>query len=250
MSRNVVVPRRAFPPTYYGDRPPMPGVPSVQQFGQIKVLPPPWSDGEARVVLMGELPVAKVVTAFLQLKDPNTMNQRYQMLWRLTLGAGGAQTQLLIDALGSQQINVPASRFTIELLCRSVSSAGFTVVNPVTAVAFIGEYPVSSGSARLTSYFRAVAAATVTVPAPDGAAGWRLDGPREAVGASPFKALVDVLLRGPLTANPNSYTGLELLNTPRLTADFLPMPGGTQDVQIVNGSADDIEGKVIWELDL
>lgn len=228
-----------------------PGAVNRLQYGQNLRFPPPWRAGETRTVLSAKLPEAKVNSVMLSLNNPDTGLNSYNFVWRIRAGAGGGTIEFVIDAQNAQQINFPASSIDVDLECQEAVPGLFgSPPSAVQAIAFLGEYPVASSPAQLTRYFTVAAAAGPIFPIPVGARGWRIAGPRVGTASCPFQAAVIYNIRTPAggTAQ-DSFIGTELEALKR-TGDFIPLPSNARGLAIVNGTALDIEGGIIWQLDL
>jgi hypothetical protein len=219
-----------------------------QQYGRSQVFPPTWQVDESRPVMQSVLPAAKVTSAFLALDNPDVANTAYQFVWVLTFGAGGTQINLEIDATNAQQISLPVSGISVDLkVKRTFPTALFDPPPlPVVATAFIGEYAVYSGEARLTQGFDIVGLGTETFIPPKGASGWRVAGGLGGA-SSPFNAAFTYSVRSAIAFD--AYTGLQLLDV-RQAGIFLPFPNATRSIVLSNGNANATAGSIIYQLDL
>jgi len=118
---------------------------------------------------------------------------------------------------------------------------------PLTAIAYVGEYPVDSGSTRFTFPFAVDAAQIGVFQIPRGARGFRLAGNPSAAG-NPFKAgdSWEVNMPGGFI---DQYTGPQMLAL-RNTGGFIPLAGGARSLTYQEGGAVNTTGSIVWELDL
>ena len=229
-------------------------------WGQSKVYGPAFQNGAPNIVTFlpaTELQFPEVCTANLGIEYLDPFFDLNGFRWLLKVGVGGAQRSWKIDALPMQQVSLPCQSLEVSLIAEPFQ-IGATFVDPgvrVRASAFIARGNTSTSSANYTQGFALAAVgnpdASILIPYPAGAVGFRLVGYAPGTVASPiFVAGVDVkLVAGGGAATLAWYQADDLL--PLFSSDgYIPLPGGADALLVSNTTVLGVSGAVQWELDL
>lgn len=195
----------------------------------------------------GELPqVRTLLLSVIPQNRPAFVNNILR--WSIRTGVGGASSVFLFDALGTQQISVPSGKFTIALMAQKYDqnvSFGVPTVD-YSVNAYIGNGMTATQRATYTNTETVPATASVNIPIPNGANSFRLmsaaagdevDNPLFLVSFT--NATVDA-----------TFSGDKLIENTAYSDSFIPIPGGSIDLFLVNGSATDAHPIIMWGLDL
>lgn len=239
----------------YDNRDPRRRVGLPQQWGQQQVfVASRFQEGQELVVLQNDgsdevLP--QVRTLLLSLVPKSTPNVgNYAMRWVVRTGVGGASSRIIIDALGTQQISLPSSRFTISLMSEQlfVAIAGTTFTQPTadyTANVYVADGTTETQRAQYTQVTSIPAGGLVSLNIPSGANAFRTS---SGIGdVARLNTFVFSLLNGSAAA---SFLG-DSLTAMSYGEDFIPIPGGTTSANLVNNAGVGFANPIIqWGLDL
>lgn len=229
-------------------------------WGQSKVLGPNFLQGQPLIVTFlptTELATPEVMTVNLGVDFLEPFGDLNAFRWLLKVGVGGSQKSWLVDALPMQQVSLPAHSIECSLLVEPFVVGEF-FTDPgvrVRASAFIARGNTGTSSANYTQGFILGAVgdpnASILLPYPSGAVGFRLVGRTPATTANPiFATTIDVnLVSGGGASTLASYKGLDLLEL-ALGDGYIPLPGGADALIVSNTAALGASGAIQWELDL
>lgn len=228
-------------------------------WGQSKVYGPNWLEGSPNIVTFlpsSELATPEILTVNLGVEFLDPFTDLNGFRWLLKVGVGGSQRTWKLDALPMQQVSLPAGSVEASIIAEPFMLGAF-FVDPaarVRASAFIARGNTSTSAANLTQGFHIAAVgnpdASILIPYPPGAVGFRLTGIGPGGGGLLFVAGVDVkLVSSGGAATLAWYTGDELIDLWKGDG-YIPLPGGADALLISNTTASGTDGAVQWELDL
>jgi len=230
-------------------------------WGQTKVYGPSFQNGAPNIITFlpaTELQFPEVCTANLGIEFLDAFSDLNGFRWLLKVGVGGSQRAWKIDALPMQQVSLPCQSLEVSLIVEPFV-IGTAFVDPgarVRASAFIARGNTSTSSANYTQGFALDAVgganASILIPYPAGAVGFRLGGfTPTALANSIFDVDVDVKLVSAGGAATLIWMTADELLPLALSDGYIPLPGGADALLISN--TDLLLGKsgiVQWELDL
>jgi len=223
-----------------------------EQWGQRRIVrAAELQEKQPQVILQndGSKGIPHVRTAILSVNPSDTPAQANNILrWVIDVGVGGANSRLIIDALGTQQVSLPSSKVTISLMAEKLDIDSPYVAPDVdySASAFIAIGNTSTPSAHYTTVATIGASSGDNILIPAGATGWRLGGVNSGAN-SPFQATVryDIFTSG----FQDQFIGTDLIGL-HDSEGFIPLPGGARNMSITNGSGGQVQPIITWQLDL
>lgn len=189
---------------------------------------------------------------------PDALGNDYHLRWILQSGTGGARTEVQFDAVGFTRVALPIEQARVSLAWDPFVEPGTTPGDTFSAFAYIGDFAVGElePGPTYTEPFTLAAGAQVQYAIPQGASRFRMAGESNTVAAlSPFKVSTIVTARNqpqPI-ATWNGYGAVATdpsLFDLHFSAGFIPLPGGTNILEVFNGAAAPITGRIIFGLDL
>lgn len=211
-------------------------------------------EGQPFVILQndGSPGIPHVRTAMLTVVASDTPAQANNILrWVIDSGAGGANSRLVIDALGTQQISLPSSKLTISLMATKLDLDDDFVLPDVdyAASAFIAVGNTSTPSAHYTTVSTVNALSGVNVLIPAGATGFRIGGndPGASPSTSPFTAAMNYTVF--TSGFQDVYFGDDLFAI-HSSEGFIPLPGGARNLSITSANAGTTDVIITWQLDI
>lgn len=226
-----------------------------EQWGQRRIVrAAELQEKQPQVILQndGSMGMPHVRTAILTVTPTDTPAQANNILrWVIDVGVGGANSRLIIDALGTQQISLPSSKVTLSLMSEKLDIDSDYVLPDVdySASAFIAIGNTSTPSAHYTTVATIGASSGDNVLIPAGATGWRLGGsdPGANPNTSPFTNLVSYVIF--TSGFQDAYFGDDLIAL-HSSEGFIPLPGGARNMSITNGNSGVTQPIITWQLDL
>jgi hypothetical protein len=203
------------------------------------------NDGSA-----GGLPEVRTVILTVTPSDTPALANNI-LRWVIDVGVGGANSRLVIDALGTQQVSLPSSKLTVSLMAEALDIEAPFVAPDVdyTASAFVALGNTSTPTAHYTTAATIGASSGTNLLIPAGATGFRVAGaaPTLAPTQSPFNAAVRYDIQTSTFADQYLGTDLEAIHE---SEGFIPLPGGARNMSISSGNAASTTVIVVWQLDL
>ncbi len=228
-----------------------------EQWGQRRVVKATeLQENQAVVVVQndgspGEAP--HVRTFLLDCKPQGTPSSANNIIrWQITIGVGGGQTTFYIDAVGVQQVSVPSGKVTISLIAQPAIIGDTEAVSPfeapdVSYSVFAG-IAIGNTSTNPSTYTISIGLSTgndIDIPLPAGATGFRWTG---VAAQKTYDA--NVLVTAEFSASISTTWSGDKLQTSAYSSDYIPIPGGTKNLSVDNGSGSDLDATIQFCLDL
>lgn len=202
-------------------------------------------------------PRVQTLIAGVTIEEIDAVANDYHLRWILQSGTGGARTEVQFDALGFTRVALPIEQARISLGYEAYAGGGVPG-DRISAFAYIGDFSVGvlPPGPTYTEYFDPAAATFQRFNLPVGATRFRMSGNENTLAAvSPFKITTTVTARNlpqvlATWAGLGAAPGDPSLYALHYTGDFIPLPAGTNVVEVDNQSAAQIQGRLIFGLDL
>lgn len=198
----------------------------------------------------------RVRTLILGIENDDNTGQDYILRWRLSVGVGGARTEVDFDATRYSRVSLPFDECAVSLYADPFAGSTDTPANAIQAFAFAADgYAEQTMPGPIFSeFFDLVGAASANFPLPVGANRFRVIGEHPS-GVTPFTVNTFVLTQAGAASVRSLIPGLGA--TPGVgdllgvygSDRFIPIASGATELEVLN-VAGNAQGFVQFGLDL